>query len=45
MILCDTVNREVVDAPTLEVFKTTLDGALGNLVNWEVSCPWQKSWN
>ena len=24
--------REVVDAPSLEVFKTRLDGALGNLV-------------
>ena len=23
--------REVVDAPSLEVFKTRLDGALGNL--------------
>ena len=24
--------REVVDAPSLKVFKTRLDGALGNLV-------------
>ena len=24
--------REVVDAPSLEVFKTRLDGALGNLI-------------
>ncbi|KFQ01129.1 hypothetical protein N330_09033, partial [Leptosomus discolor] len=24
--------KEVVDAPSLEVFKTRLDGALGNLV-------------
>ena len=24
--------REVVDVPSLEVFKTRLDGALGNLV-------------
>jgi len=24
--------REVVDAPSLEVFKATLDGALGSLV-------------
>ena len=24
--------REAVDAPSLEVFKTMLDGALGNLV-------------
>jgi len=26
------LHREVVDAPFLEVFKTGLDGALGNLV-------------
>ena len=31
--------REVVDAPSLEVFKARLDGALGNLVWWEVSLP------
>ncbi|PKU34267.1 hypothetical protein llap_15428 [Limosa lapponica baueri] len=31
--------REVVDAPSLEVFKTRLDGALSNLVWWEVSLP------
>ena len=24
--------RELVDAPSLEVFKTRLDGALGNLI-------------
>ena len=29
--------REAVDAPSLEVFKARLDGALGNLVWWEVS--------
>jgi len=29
--------REVVDAPSLEVLKARLDGALGNLVWWEVS--------
>ena len=31
--------REVVDAPSLEVFKTRLDEALGNLVWWRVSLP------
>ena len=31
--------REAVDAPTLEVFKTRVDGAFGNLVWWEVSLP------
>ena len=29
--------REAVDAPSLEVFKARLDGALGNLVWWRVS--------
>ena len=29
--------REVVDAPSLEVFKARLDGALSNLVWWKVS--------
>ena len=31
--------REAVDAPSLEVFKARLDGALGSLVWWEVSLP------
>ncbi|KFP60765.1 PDZ domain-containing protein 2, partial [Cariama cristata] len=31
--------REVVDAPSLEVFKARLDGALSNLVWWKVSLP------
>ena len=31
--------REVVEAPSLEVFKARLDGALGNLVQWRVSLP------
>jgi len=31
--------REVVDPPTLEVFKARLDGALSNLVQWKVSLP------
>ncbi|GAB0207662.1 hypothetical protein GRJ2_003231900 [Grus japonensis] len=31
--------REVVEAPSLEVFKTRLDDALGNVVWWRVSLP------
>ena len=31
--------REVVDAPSLEVFKARLDGALSNLIWWKVSLP------
>ena len=31
--------REVVDAPSLEVFKARLDEALSNLVQWKVSLP------
>ena len=29
--------KEAVDAPSLEAFKARLDGALSNLVRWEVS--------
>lgn len=32
--------REVMDAPTLAALKAGLDGALGDVVWWEVSCPW-----
>ena len=31
--------REVVAAPSLEVSKARLDGALSNLVQWKVSLP------
>ena len=31
--------REAVAAPSLEVFKARLDGALSNLVLWKVSLP------
>ena len=31
--------REVVDAPSLEAFKARLDGAVSNLVQWELSLP------
>ena len=34
-----------MDAPSLEVFKARLDGALGNLVWWEVSLPRAGGWN
>jgi len=30
---------ESVNAPSLEAFKARLDGALGNMVWWEVSSP------
>ena len=31
--------REVVDAPSLEVFKARLDEALSNLIQWKVALP------
>jgi len=31
--------REIVAAPSLEVFKARLDGVLSNLVQWKVSLP------
>jgi len=31
--------REAVDAPSLEVFKARLDGALSSLVWWKMSLP------
>jgi len=33
------LRREVVDAPSLEVFKARLDRALSNLVWWKLSLP------
>jgi len=33
--------REVVDAPSLEVPKARLDGALGRLSWWRATSPWQ----
>jgi len=35
----DSLPREAVDAPSLEVFKARLDGALSNLVWWKVFLP------
>ena len=37
--------REAVDAPSLEVSKARLDGALGSLGWWEVSLPMAGGWN
>lgn len=37
--------KETVDSPTLEVFKVTLDGALGNVIQWEVSLLTGRGWN
>ncbi|PKU40067.1 hypothetical protein llap_9630 [Limosa lapponica baueri] len=37
--------REAVDAPSLDMFKTRLDGALSNLAYWEVSLPLLGGWN
>ena len=31
--------REVGDAPSLEVLKVMLDGALSNLIQWKMSLP------
>jgi len=31
--------KEVVDAPSLEVFQARLDVALSNLVQWKLSLP------
>jgi len=36
---CHRLPREAVDAPSLEVFKARLDGALSNLVWWKMSLP------
>jgi len=36
---------KVVDAAILEVFKARLDGAVSNLVCWEVSLPIARGWN
>jgi len=37
--------REAVAAPSLEVFKARLDGALSNLVWWKGSLPMAGVWN
>jgi len=35
----DRLPREAVDAPSPEMFKARLDGALSNVVYWKVSLP------
>lgn len=35
-----TLPREVLDAPSLEVFKVKLDGALSNLIYWKIIEAW-----
>ena len=37
--------KEAVDAPSLEVLKARLDGALSNLVSGRGPCPWQEGWS
>ena len=37
--------REAVNAPSLMVFNTRLDGALGNLTFWEVPLLTAEGWN
>jgi len=33
------LSTEIVDAPSLEVFKARLDGALSNLILWKMFLP------
>jgi len=37
--------RDLVDTPSLALFKARLDGALSNLVWWEVFLPMAGGWN
>jgi len=37
--------RKAVDAPSLEVFKARLDGALGSLVCWVATLPMAGDWD
>ena len=39
------LSRRVVDAPSLEVLEVRLNGALSNLVSWELSLPMAGGWN
>jgi len=41
----DTLLREFVDTPSLEVFKASLDRALSNLVQGKVTLPVTRGWN
>ena len=42
---CNRLPSEAVDALSLEALKARLDGALNNLVYWEVSQPIAGCWN
>jgi len=33
--------REAVDAPALTAFKAGMNGALGSLIQWVATSPWQ----
>jgi len=37
--------REAVGAPSLEVLKARLDGALGSLSWWVAALPMERGWN
>ena len=37
--------RELVDAPSLEAFKTRFNEILGSLIWWLTTSPWQRGWN
>ena len=37
--------KGVIDALSLEISKDMLDGALGNLIWWGATSPWQGDWN
>lgn len=39
------LSRELVDAPSLEIFKFTLDGNLGSLFQWKVTIPMAEDLN
>jgi len=44
VILWNGLPSEAVDAPSLEALKARLDGAVSNLVYWEVSLPIAGGW-
>ena len=37
--------RGIVDAPSMEVFKARLDGALGSLIGWVAALPTAEGWS
>ena len=44
-VLCSSLPKEAVDAPSLEAFKARLDVALGSLVCWLVTLHIAGGWN